>query len=134
MAKHIHLQMGFFLPFANSIETALPMFNLSTGWSLSYISGYLCLMVLGLNQKSFLLLWQKLKWQKISICRCDFFRHLQIGLKLLYKCLTYALHWLVHKLQVCKLVAIEFVPSNVNGRQFSNLQMDICIVPFQLLA
>ena len=39
------------------------------------------------------------------------------------------MHWLVHKLQVCKLVLIEFAPSNVNGRQFSDLQMEI-LCPF----
>ena len=77
------------------------------------------------TQKPFLLLLQNLKWQKISICKWDFFCHLQIQSKLLYKHLTFALHWLVHKLQVCKLVSIEFAPSNVSGRQFSNLQMDI---------
>ena len=47
--------------------------------------------------------------------------------------ITFALRWLVHKLQVCKLVSIEFAPSNVNGRQFSNLQMDFAISTFGII-
>ena len=67
----------------------------------------------------------KLEMVKNIHLKMGFFCHLQIQSKLLYKHLTFALHWLVHKLQVCKLVSIEFAPSNVSGRQFSNLQMDI---------